>query len=53
MYTILGSDQVLRIQKMPRYTKGYAQVDGMQIKFNDNVSFLGMLDEIFIKKLSF
>jgi FkbM family methyltransferase len=50
MYTILGSDQVLRIQKMPRYTKGYAQVDGMQINFNDNVSFLGMLDEIFIKK---
>ncbi len=48
--TILGSDQVLRIQKMPRYTNGYAEVDGMQIKFNDNVSFLGMLDEIFIKK---
>jgi FkbM family methyltransferase len=47
---LLGKAQSERISDMPRFTNGYAEIDGIKIKFNDNLSFLGMLDEIFIKK---
>jgi len=47
---LIGDQQYEKISAMPRFTKGQVEFEGMTVRFNDNVAFIGMIDEIFIRQ---
>ena len=51
LQALLGKKQLKRIIKEKRFTDGLVCFQGMEIVYNDNHSLIGMLEEIFVRKV--
>jgi hypothetical protein len=47
---LLGLEQFNELRKMPRFSNGLVKVRDTSIYFNDPISLVGMLDEIFVRE---